>query len=146
MRRIMYVEAKTELDGPGRIGCVELTRSGRSYVYSGRRFAKVGNGNGYKYNCIDSETGAPYWVSGPRKDGADKLYGGVVQIDEDARVEYWLKVREKPSLVHLTEYRAGAHSRTGGKERQIAQYVGNSAARAARSPRPTRPARGPAAR
>jgi hypothetical protein len=121
MRRIMYVEAKSGLDGPGRIGWVELTRSGRSYVYGGRRLAKVGNG--YKYNCIDEETAEPYWVSGPRKDGADKLYGGVVQIDEDARVEYWLKVREKPSLVHLTQYRAGAHTRTGGQQRQTALHM-----------------------
>jgi hypothetical protein len=48
----------------------------------------------------------------PRKDGADKLYGGVVQIDEDARVEYWTKIRQQPSLVDMTEYRAGASTRT----------------------------------
>jgi hypothetical protein len=112
----MYVEVKNALDGPGRIGWVELSRSGRSYVYQGQRLAKTKSG--YKYNCFNEETGAHYWVSGPRKDGADKLYGGVVQIDEDARVEYWLKVREKPSLVHLTEYRSGVHTRTGGTDRR----------------------------
>ena len=59
-----------------------------------------------------------YWVSGPRKDGADKLYGGVVQIDEDARVEYWTTIRELPSCVALTEYRAGTSARTSATTRR----------------------------
>lgn len=81
MRRIMYVENKSGgLDGSGRIGWVELSRSRHTYTYDGRALAKTGSG--YKYNCIDVENGDRYWVSGPRKDGADKLYGGVVQIDE----------------------------------------------------------------
>lgn len=50
------------------------------------------------------ENGDLYCVSGPRKGGADKLYGGVVQIDEDARVEDWTKIRGEPSLVTMTEY------------------------------------------
>ena len=117
MRRIMYVENKCgDLDGDGRIGWVEVSRSGRSFVYRGRRLAKTRGG--YKYNCIDEDSRDEYWVSGPRKDGADKLYGGLVQIDEDARVEYWTQIREQPSLVHLTEYRAGASTRTGGSTRQ----------------------------
>lgn len=117
MRRIMYVENKCGgLDGDGRIGWVELSRSGRSYVYQGRRLLKTKSG--YKFNCVDEDNGDRYWVSGPRKDGADKLYGGVVQIDEDARVEYWTQVRGQPSLVHLTEYTAGASSRTEGTTRR----------------------------
>ena len=39
------------------------------------------------------ETGEEYWISGPKKDGTDKLYGGFVEIDEDAHVEYWTTVR-----------------------------------------------------
>jgi hypothetical protein len=73
--------------------------------------------SGYKYNCIDEENGDRYWVSGPHKDGADKLYGGLVQIDEDARVEYWTKIRARPSLAHLIEYRAGVSTRTQGNSR-----------------------------
>jgi hypothetical protein len=116
MRRIMYVENKGGgLDGEGRIGWVELSRSGRSFLYRGRRLGKTKSG--YKYNCIDEENGDRYWVSGPHKDGADKLYGGLVQIDEDARVEYWTKIRRRPSLVHLTEYRAGVSTRTQGRSR-----------------------------
>ncbi len=102
MRRIMYVENKCGgLAGEGRIGWVGLTRTGRTYLYGGRRLAKTGSG--YKYNCVDQESGDLFWVSGPHRDGRDKLYGGVVQIDEDARVEYWTQIRQRPELVALTE-------------------------------------------
>ncbi len=116
MRRIMYVENKCGgLDGDGRIGWVEVSRSGCSFLYAGRRLAKTKSG--YKYNCIDEDNGDRYWVSGPRKDGADRLYGGLVQIDEDARVDYWTKIRKSPSRAHLTEYRAGVSTRTQGHTR-----------------------------
>ena len=116
MRRVMYVENKGGgLNGEGRIGWVEISRSGRSYSYRGRSLLKTKSG--YKYNCFDAATGERYWISGPHKNGADKLYGGVVQIDEDARAEYWTKVRALPSLVRLTEYRAGVSTRTGGYAR-----------------------------
>jgi hypothetical protein len=114
MRRIMYVENKCGgLNGDGRIGWVELSRTGRTYHYAGRRLLKTKSG--YKYNCVDEETGERYWVSGPHRDGADKLYGGVVQIDADARVQYWTAIREQPALVALTEYRAGSSTRTAGR-------------------------------
>jgi hypothetical protein len=117
MRRIMYIENKCGgLDGEGRIGWVEVSRSGQSFVYRGRRLSRTKSG--YKYNCVDEDNGDRYWVSGPHKDGADKLYGGLVQIDEDARVQYWTEIREQPSLVDLTEYRAGASTRTGGYTRR----------------------------
>jgi hypothetical protein len=116
MRRIMYVENKGgDLDGGGRIGWVEVSRTARSYSYGGRRLRKVKGG--YKYNCFDEATGEAYWVSGPHKDGADKLYGGLVKVDEDARVEYWTRIRAQPALAHLTEYRAGASTRTAGETR-----------------------------
>ena len=116
MRRIMYVENKYDgLDGDGRIGWVEMSRTGRSYVYRGRRLAKTGSG--YKYNCFDEDNGDLYWVSGPRKDGADKLYGGIVEIDDDARVEYWTKIRGRPDRAHEKRYRAGGATRTHGHVR-----------------------------
>lgn len=117
MRRIMYIENKSGgLDGDGRIGWVLLARSRRSYHYGDRHLAKTKSG--YKYNCIDEATGERYWVSGPHKDGADKLYGGVVRIDEDARVAYWTTIRGLPSLVAASEYRAGASTRTSGTTRR----------------------------
>ena len=101
VKRIMYIERKDgKTDRPGRIGWVELSRTARSYVYNGKRFNKT---NGYKYNCVEEETGVPYWISGPKKRGGDRLYGGVVEIDEDARVEYWTKIRRSPESVHLQQ-------------------------------------------
>jgi hypothetical protein len=105
MKRIMYVENKSEgLEGPGRIGWVELTRARRGYRYAGRLLQKVTWG--LKHNCVDAETGEPFWVSGPKQDGHDRLYGGVVEIDEDARVEYWLKIRRLPECVDQRSYRS----------------------------------------
>lgn len=114
MRRLMYVERKCGTSGVGRIGWVEVSRTARSYLYRGRRLEKR---KGYKYNCVDEETLEAYWVSGPRKDGADHLYGAVVEIDDDARVGYWTEIRAEPERVHETEYRAGASSRTQGRSR-----------------------------
>jgi hypothetical protein len=113
----MYIEDKHGgLDGEGRIGWVELSKSRQTFVYRGRHLLKTKSG--YKYNCVDVENGDIYWVSGPHRDGADKLYGGVVRIDEDARVEYWTRIRNRPSSVERTEYRAGASTRTAGKTRR----------------------------
>jgi hypothetical protein len=104
MKRIMYIECKRGgLNGPGRIGWVEFSKSKRSYRYADRVLRRCA---GYKYNCIDTETGEEYWVSGPKRDGTDKLYGGVVEIDEDARIEYWTSVRKQPESVHLSSYRS----------------------------------------
>ncbi len=102
MKRIMYIEYKGDgLDRPGRIGWVELSRSARSDVYGGKRFLKTKSG--YKYNCVEEETGEHYWISGPKRKGGDKLYGGVIEIDEDARVEYWTTIRGQPESVHLKQ-------------------------------------------
>lgn len=80
------------------------SRSMRSFDYAGRRFQKTKSG--YKYNCLDAETGEAYWISGPNKDGTDRLYGGIVETDEDEREEYWTTVRNAPALSHLTRYRS----------------------------------------
>jgi hypothetical protein len=103
VKRIMYVEFKGDgLSGPGRICWVEMSKSRRAYRYAGKLLQKCA---GYKYNCLDAETGEHYWVSGPKRDGTDRLYGGVVDIDDDARVEYWTSIRKKPECVELTSYR-----------------------------------------
>lgn len=98
--RIMYIEDKSEgLNGPARIGCVTLSKSGQSVHYAGRTFQRLG-GHGFKANYFDMETGAHFWISGPRKDGRDRLYEGSakpVDIDADARAEYWADIRgQKP--------------------------------------------------
>ena len=54
--------------------------------------------------AFDVATGEHYWISGPRKDGADALYATNVatEIDEDAREEYWFVIRENPALKSRT--------------------------------------------
>lgn len=47
-------------------------------------------GTGFKANYFEVESGGHYWISGPRKDKNDRLYGGNggVKIDNDVREEY----------------------------------------------------------
>lgn len=93
--RIMYIENKSAggLGGAGRIGRVTFSQTGRTVYYKGKEFAKTKSG--YKYNHFDVATNENYWISGPRKDGNDRLYGGQdgVEIDEDVWEEYWRDIR-----------------------------------------------------
>ena len=98
--RIMYVERKEEgLSGPARIGRVSFSKSGATLYYAGREYRTL-RGHGFKANYFDVETGDHYWISGCRKDGADRLYGErvPVEIDEDVREEYWTEIREQPEI------------------------------------------------
>ncbi|MBY6056487.1 1-deoxy-D-xylulose-5-phosphate synthase [Leisingera daeponensis] len=88
--RIMYIEDKSEgLDGPARIGHVYFSKSGKSLYYQGRVFQSL-KGSGFKANYFDVDTGDHFWISGPRQDQNDRLYGGTrdVIIDEDVQDEY----------------------------------------------------------
>lgn len=94
--RIMYIEDKSQgLNGPARIGRVTFSKTGKSIYYAGRTFASLG-GAGFKANYFDVDTGAHFWISGPRKDGADRLYetgGETVEIDPDVAEDYWRDIR-----------------------------------------------------
>ena len=97
--------------GPGRIGRVRVSKSGRT-IYYGELELVAMSGGGYKASHIDHENGDAYWVSAPHQDGQDTLYPGVVDIDDDVRLEYWQTVRGLPDRVHLTSYRSlGVHGR-----------------------------------
>jgi hypothetical protein len=96
--RIMYIEDKSGgLSGPARIGRVSFSKSGSTIYYNGRAFRSL-KGAGFKANYVDVETGDEYWISGPRRDGADRLYGEpvAVEVDEDVRQEYWSDIRGQP--------------------------------------------------
>jgi hypothetical protein len=96
--RIMYIECKSGgLTGPGRIGRVTFSKTGKTIYYQGRTFQSL-KGAGFKSNFYDVLTGEEYWISGPRKDGADRLYGerDGVDIDPDVRLEYWRDIRGMP--------------------------------------------------
>lgn len=92
--RIMYIEQKAgEILGPSRIGRVTFSKTGRTLYYKGQKFQSL-KGGGLKSNYYDMETGVDYWISGPRKDGADGLYGGCADvIDDDVWNEYWREIR-----------------------------------------------------
>lgn len=88
--RIMYIEDKSEgLNGPARIGRVYFSKSRKSLYYQGRVFQTL-KGSGFKANYFEVDSGDHFWISGPRKDQNDRLYGGFkgVEIDEDVREEY----------------------------------------------------------
>lgn len=92
----MYIERKEEnLSGPARIGRVSFSKTGQTLYYAGREFASF---HGFKANYYDTETGDDYWISGCRKDGADRLYGEAkpVEIDGGVRREYWTEIRGQP--------------------------------------------------
>jgi len=94
-RRLMYIEFKGEdIVGPARLGWVTFSKSGKSIDYNGRRFGKV---SGFKSNYWDTETHEEYWISGCKKDGTDALYSTTVEIDPDAREEYWVNIRKLPT-------------------------------------------------
>ena len=99
--RIMYIESKAAgLNGPARIGRVTFNKTGRTLYYNGRSFQSL-KGSGFKANYRETESGEEYWISGPRRDGLDRLYGKsalVVEIDDDVREEYWTAIRKKPEL------------------------------------------------
>ncbi|HME35994.1 MAG TPA: hypothetical protein VKF84_12200 [Candidatus Sulfotelmatobacter sp.] len=98
--RVMYIECKAEsLNGPARIGRVTFSKTGKSVYYKGDLFTSL-KGSGFKANYRNQQTGEQYWISGPRRDGQDRLYVSSipVEIDEDVREEYWVDIRKKPEL------------------------------------------------
>ena len=94
--RIMYIEDKSSgLDGSARIGRVYFSKSRKTLYYRGRRFQSL-KGAGFKANYFDTESGAYFWISGPRRDRSDRLYGGSrgVEVDDDVRAEYEVYIND----------------------------------------------------
>ena len=93
--RIMYIELKAgSLTGEARIGRVSFSKTGRTIYYGNRSFRSL-KGIGFKSNYYDIETYEEYWISGPKKDGSDRLYGErlPIYIDADVQEEYWRDIR-----------------------------------------------------
>jgi hypothetical protein len=94
--RIMYIECKANgLEGEASIGRVTFSKSGATLHYRGKSFQSL-KGRGFKSNYFDIETGEHYWISGPRRDGQDRLYAGgaPVKIDDDVFDEYCSEIRD----------------------------------------------------
>jgi hypothetical protein len=83
--RVMYIENKsTGLNGPARIGRVYFSKTGKTIYYADKRFRSL-KGSGFKANYYDVESGDHYWITGVKKRGGNRLYGGNlgVEIDDD---------------------------------------------------------------
>ncbi len=88
--KVMYIEDKPEgLEGEARIGRVYFSKSGKTLYYQDKKFQSL-KGSGFKANFFEVKSGQHYWISGPRKDQNDRLYGGNrgVEIDDDVKREY----------------------------------------------------------
>ena len=94
--RIMYIEDKSAgLTGPCRVGRVRFSKTGSTLYYGDRAFKSL-TGSGFNANYFDQVTGDHFWISGPRRDGADGLYGRVTQpedVDADVADAYWRDIR-----------------------------------------------------
>lgn len=102
---IMYIEQKPGLSGHARIGRVTFSATRKTIYYDGRKLRSL-KGFGYKANFHNVDSGLKYWISNCKKNGNDTLYPGIVEIDEDARIEYWTEIRNMPENVHLTKFRS----------------------------------------
>lgn len=94
----MYIERKAgSLTGSARIGRVTFNRTGKTLFYRDQVFRRV-IGGGFKSNYVDEATGDGYWISGPKRNGSDRLYGErlPIEIDEDVLEEYWSDIRNLP--------------------------------------------------
>jgi hypothetical protein len=100
----MYIESKEGYsEGPARIGIVKFSKTGRTVYYNNLTFKRR---RGICGNFVEIESNTEYWISGPRKDGCDRLFGErvPVEIDEDVREEYWTKIRNQPEKINETSY------------------------------------------
>jgi len=89
----MYIELVSGYnhDGPARIGRVTFSKTGRTVYYRGKTLQRVKKGDEWGGNHVDAETGESYWISGVKKNREDRHWAGTgpVEIDEDAREEYF---------------------------------------------------------
>lgn len=101
---IMYIEEKPGLAGHARIGRVTFSATRKTIYYASRKLQSLKGG--YKANYFNVESGLEYWISNCKRNGNDTLYPGIVEIDDDAREEYWTTIRGLPQNVHLTKVRS----------------------------------------
>ncbi len=96
----MYIEQKSDgATGSARIGRVFFSKRGKTLYYGGRAFQRA-KGRGIEGNYFDIETEDEYWISGCKRNGADRLFGGLaIEIDDDVREEYWRETRKAPGRV-----------------------------------------------
>ncbi len=85
--QLIYVEQKTGQGDAGQawIGRVSVSKSGRTVYFNGHALKSIG-GQGVSGNHRCLETGDEYWVSGVKRDGADRHWAGHGLVMIDAKV------------------------------------------------------------
>lgn len=75
LTEIRYIELKSGYsdDGPAWIGRVALSKTGNTVYFNNKAFQKW---QGVSGNFYDIETGEEYWISGIKKNGADRHWAG----------------------------------------------------------------------
>ncbi len=94
-QKMLYIELKSGQGdcGPAWIGLSTLSKSGRTIYFNGKALKRENRG-GIAGNHSDLETGEEYWVSGVKRDGADRHWAGSGVIMVDSRVlDEYLKYR-----------------------------------------------------
>jgi hypothetical protein len=133
----MYIEDKSSgLAGPGRIGRVQFSKTAATLIYGGRSFQSL-KGVGFKANYFDIDTGDQFWISGPRRDGADGLYGRITEagdVDEDVAEEYWRDIRGvKPPNRGVDRISPASAAHEPGQPAIMATNQGRKSSRVART-------------
>lgn len=89
---LKYIELKSGYsdNGPAWIGMVEFSKSGRTVYFNGKAL-KSSAVQGIAGNYYDLENSDEYWISGVKKNGADRHWagGGKVMIDRNV-VDHYL--------------------------------------------------------
>ncbi|NJK92004.1 MAG: 1-deoxy-D-xylulose-5-phosphate synthase [Blastochloris sp.] len=102
----MYIEKKSGslAGGDARIGRVHFSKTRSTLYYQELAFKSLKGG--FKANYYELETREQYWISGPKRNGEDRLYGERVPIliDEDVREEYWTDIRKLPKNRKLKQF------------------------------------------
>lgn len=95
---LIYVELKTGFsdNGPAWIGNGFYNRTRKTVYFNGQVFHRD---KGISSNHFDLQSGDEYWISGVKKDGADRHWAGsgIVKIDRGV-VDDYLKLRGLTSL------------------------------------------------
>ena len=95
---LKYIELKTGFsdNGPAWIARVKVSKSGRTIYFNGRALKQGFSGLG---NFIDLETHECFWVSGVKRDGADRHWAGSGRIlVEAAALDEYLSIVGRTEL------------------------------------------------
>jgi len=89
--KVMYIELKSGFsdNGPAWIGKVEFSKSGQTIYFDNKAIKKL-KPPGIGANHFDILTGDEYWVSGVKKNGADRHWagGGKIMLDRQSIDDY----------------------------------------------------------